>query len=262
MKVIVVSGAQSNVGKTTLARRIAVLLPGAVRIKLGSGPEKPPAGECYYARGTSIETLVERHAGAPFLVIESNRILDECEPDLLIYLTGGIPKPSAVAIAGRAHMVRGMPTAPEMLHRLAETLHAAPAVVRRIAWLSGARPERTELCAIVAETGVDAPSDRFDTTRIVDTTAWRTDWRWIVRRAACASVEPVVVVMERWPAMAMRELDGLLAELSEHDMVTGTTESGLPLVCAGRRMVLGGLSATPGSGAPGMVVKVRSPAAE
>ena len=40
MKTIVISGARSDVGKTTLAEKIGGVLPGSVIVKLGHGEEK------------------------------------------------------------------------------------------------------------------------------------------------------------------------------------------------------------------------------
>ena len=75
MKVIVVSGARSNVGKTQLARALCELLPGAVRIKIGHHVSKPGGDDNLYQMGTSFSTIESEHRNAHFLIIESNRIL-------------------------------------------------------------------------------------------------------------------------------------------------------------------------------------------
>ena len=81
MKVIVVSGARSNVGKTQLARALCELLPGAVRIKIGHHVSKPGGDDNLYQMGTSFSTIESEHRNAHFLIIESNRILEEIAPE-------------------------------------------------------------------------------------------------------------------------------------------------------------------------------------
>jgi hypothetical protein len=107
MKTIVVSGARSNVGKTTLAETICRLLPGSVCVKLGHGEVKEGLGNVFYHAGTPYEEIVARHSGADYLIIESNRVLEEVEPDLAVYLPADDPKPSAGIAESRADLIRG-----------------------------------------------------------------------------------------------------------------------------------------------------------
>lgn len=134
MKTIVVSGARSKIGKTALARALCALLPGAVHIKLGHGRPKRDAGNVFYPAGTPYARIAGEHAAAPFLVIESNRILDEHRPDLAIYLPADSPKPTAAAARRRADLVRGRPApsaaAGLIARRLAVPRETAEAIVR------------------------------------------------------------------------------------------------------------------------------------
>lgn len=109
MKTIVISGASSKVGKTTLARKVCEILPGAVHVKIGHGARKTGMDNVFYPHGTGFERIEAENRGAPFLVIESNGILREIDPDLAIYLPGGSPKPSAAQAAEKADIVGGEP---------------------------------------------------------------------------------------------------------------------------------------------------------
>jgi len=102
MKTIVVSGARSKIGKTTLSRALCALLPGAVHVKLGHGKPKPGMRNVFYPAGTPVERVLADNPAAAFLVIESNRILESYRPDLAIYLPADAPKPSAAAARGKA----------------------------------------------------------------------------------------------------------------------------------------------------------------
>jgi len=88
MKTIVISGARSNVGKTTAAKKIVRLLPGSRYIKIGHGKEKPGQEGEFFHTGITFSDIISKHGDASFLIIESNAILNEITPDLLIYLTG------------------------------------------------------------------------------------------------------------------------------------------------------------------------------
>lgn len=107
MRTIVVSGARSGVGKTSLARRICSILPGALHVKIGHGRKKRGMGNLFYETGTPPGPILEENAGIPFLVIESNTILRDLEPDLAIYIPADDPKPSASLAAEKADIVRG-----------------------------------------------------------------------------------------------------------------------------------------------------------
>ena len=107
MKVIVISGACSNVGKTTLAGELQRLLEGSEVVKIGHGQRKPEMANHLYALGTSFRTIEQNHSQARWLVIESNSILREVQPDLLIYLEGKHPKPSAERAKRRADIISG-----------------------------------------------------------------------------------------------------------------------------------------------------------
>jgi len=138
MKVIVVSGAHSNVGKTKLARELGELLPGAVRIKIGHHERKPGGDDYYYHIGTDFSTIAAEHSDARFLIIESNHILREITPECVIYLPAENPKPSAEIAEKKADVIRGEPVSAVKISALAKRLECDEGVIRKIVELSGA----------------------------------------------------------------------------------------------------------------------------
>ena len=135
MKTIVISGARSNVGKTTLAEKISGFLPGSVRIKLGHGELKEDVDNVFYHAGTPYDRIKEENPGADFLVIESNRVLVELDPDLAIYIPADDPKPSAALAESRADIVTGRGTMDETAVMIAEKLGIEAAVAEDVAGL-------------------------------------------------------------------------------------------------------------------------------
>lgn len=143
MKTLVISGAHSNVGKTTLALTLHELLPGSVVVKIGHAPAKTEKAGGYYHSGTPYAQIAARHADAEYLIIESNQILDQLTPECTIYLGGKAPKPSAVRAVARADIIRGQLIAAGTLTMIARRLGISLGTTRKLVWLAGARPEPT-----------------------------------------------------------------------------------------------------------------------
>ena len=138
MKVIVVSGAHSKVGKTLLSRALCELLPGAARIKIGHHARKPGGEDNLYQVGTRFSTIAAEHVKARFLIIESNRILEEITPECAIYLPAENPKPSAEVARKKADIIRGEPVPNLKITVLAKRMECEETVIRKIIALSGA----------------------------------------------------------------------------------------------------------------------------
>jgi hypothetical protein len=132
------------VGKTHLARALCELLPGAVRVKIGHHAGKPAKDGILYPMGTGFSTIAAEHGDASFLIIESNRILQEITPACAIYLPADDPKPSAELAARKADIVRGALIAPSKISFLAERMGCGEAIMRKIVELSGAVQEQVE----------------------------------------------------------------------------------------------------------------------
>ena len=140
MKVIVVSGARSKVGKTHLSRALCRLLPGAVRIKIGDHGWKPGGDGYLYRIGTGFSTIAAEHGNARFLIIESNRILEEITPECAIYLPAENPKPSAEIAVRKADIIRGEPVPAAKISVLAKRMECDETVIRAIVELSEEMP--------------------------------------------------------------------------------------------------------------------------
>jgi hypothetical protein len=138
MKVIVVSGARSNIGKTHLSKALCGLLPVAVHIKIGHHPRKQGGDNFYYNKEINFSALADEHKNARFLVIESNRILEEITPDCVIYLPADNPKLSAGIAEKKADIIRGKLLSESKMISLAGKLDCDKEVIRKIAEFSGA----------------------------------------------------------------------------------------------------------------------------
>jgi len=140
MKIIVVSGACSNIGKTTLAKELSNILPQAEFVKIGTGKKKENSPDTLYPFGSCFEHLKSNHSKARFLIIESNTILTELKPDLCIYLDGQPEKPSALLAKQRADILRGLSVSEEKIRSLARKLDAPVDTMKEICFLAGANP--------------------------------------------------------------------------------------------------------------------------
>lgn len=138
MKVIVISGASSKVGKTTLAQSLQCLLEGAEGVKIGHGKRKGHVRNHFYESGTPFHAIRENHRDARWLIVESNSILREIQPDLTIYLEGQNPKPSAEYAKCRADIVSGRRLSKEDVAVLAAKLEIPVDLMQRIAQLARA----------------------------------------------------------------------------------------------------------------------------
>jgi len=132
VKVIVISGASSGVGKTTLAGQLQRVLERAEVVKIGHGRRKPDAGNHFYASGTPFQIIRENHSAAEWLIVESNSILREIHPDLVIYLEAADPKPSAEYARGRADILSGKAVSEEHVAALATRLGITGDLMRMI----------------------------------------------------------------------------------------------------------------------------------
>jgi molybdopterin-guanine dinucleotide biosynthesis protein A len=140
MKTIVVSGACSNIGKTTLAKELSKILPRAEFIKIGTGRKKEHGPDTLYPFGSYFERLKDNHSTAHFLIIESNTILTELKPDLCIYLDGQPEKPSALLAKQRADLRRGFTVPRHKIGSLAQRLDIPVDTMKEICFLAGVNP--------------------------------------------------------------------------------------------------------------------------
>jgi molybdopterin-guanine dinucleotide biosynthesis protein A len=140
MKTIVISGARCGVGKTTLAKELLAVLPGSVFVKIGHHPENPASKDLLYPVGTSFYEIRKQHNDIPCLLIESNSILQELNPDCTIYLDADCPKPSGISAKEKADIISAQKISAGKIDELSVRLGIDTRTMRRIAWLCGARP--------------------------------------------------------------------------------------------------------------------------
>lgn len=141
MKTIVISGAHSKIGKTTIAHQIRELIPGSKFIKIGSHSKKDTKDDTIFQINTSFEFIADLYKDVPYLIIESNRILYEMTPECTIYLPGTPTKPSGEIAKKKADIIQEELIDRPTIEKLAMKLDLELAIVKKIIWLSGARPE-------------------------------------------------------------------------------------------------------------------------
>jgi len=120
------------VGKTTLAVGLQRVLERAEVVKIGHGKRKAEIRNHFYELGTPFHTIQENHADARWLLIESNAILREIQADLVIYLEGRNPKPSAEYARRRADIVSGRDVSDDEVAVLAARLGITPDLMETI----------------------------------------------------------------------------------------------------------------------------------
>lgn len=140
MKTVVISGARAGVGRTWLARALCELVPGSERVRIEHGAAAPADDGCAYPAGTPLEAIAAEHASATWLVIQGIGALEQITPDCAIYLKGSNSQLSAPSAPAKADIIRGVPLTPERVASLSIRLDCDPGLVRRLAWLAGARP--------------------------------------------------------------------------------------------------------------------------
>ena len=93
-------------------------------MKIGHHACKPDSDDHLYPMGTSFSNIAAEHGNARFLIIESNRILEEITPECAIYLPAENPKPSAEIAMKKADIIRGEAVPASKIAVLAEGWNA------------------------------------------------------------------------------------------------------------------------------------------
>ena len=117
------------------------MLEGAEVVKIGHGKRKPDVPNHFYESGTPFQTIRKNHGSAPWLIVESNSVLREMEPDLVIDLEGENPKPSAQYARDRADIISGRPIDKDAIAALAARLGISTELMQKIAHRAGAECE-------------------------------------------------------------------------------------------------------------------------
>lgn len=92
MKIVVISGAGSKVGKTSVLRALKQLLPNSASIKLGRAEEaSADKDEMLLPSGSTLCEIKSAIGGEfSYLLVEGNSILKKFSPDLAIFVDGEV----------------------------------------------------------------------------------------------------------------------------------------------------------------------------
>jgi len=109
MKTIIIAGAGSKVGKTTVLRAVGHILSDTAAVKLGGATDKGKE-EKLLPSGSSLKDIVKAVGREPaYLVIEGNSILRDIKPELAIFVEGEVAdrRPDADELKARCDLVTG-----------------------------------------------------------------------------------------------------------------------------------------------------------
>ena len=111
MKTIIIAGAGSNVGKTTVLRSLKAIFPNNVSVKLGKTEVSDKLKEeLLLPSDYSLDQIKEALEQEPeYLLIEGNSILKSFDPDLAIFVDGEPEnkREDAQELKKRCHLVIG-----------------------------------------------------------------------------------------------------------------------------------------------------------
>ncbi|MFH1874512.1 MAG: hypothetical protein ABH859_04925 [Pseudomonadota bacterium] len=111
MKVIIIAGAGSKVGKTTVLRSLKAFFPNSISVKLGKKEaEDKNKEELLLPSNSTLAQIKAALSQEPeYLLIEGNALLKTFKPDLAIFVDGEPEKPreDAKELQIRSHLVVG-----------------------------------------------------------------------------------------------------------------------------------------------------------
>ena len=83
MKIITISSCHSNLGKTTLARKIKETLPNSIVLKIGHAENKDKPEALFHSLKDALAQIkdYQQNKVYDYLIIESNSILDHLKPE-------------------------------------------------------------------------------------------------------------------------------------------------------------------------------------
>lgn len=140
MKTIVISGAHSNTGKTTLARNLSNLLDNAQIVKIGTGKRDSDKDIDLFRPDDRFEEIAEKYKAYDYLIIESNSVLNRITPDLCIFLPGDKEeKESAECACKKADLIRGEKITCSDAHNLSAALGVPTQVFGKMLNITGVK---------------------------------------------------------------------------------------------------------------------------
>jgi molybdate transport system regulatory protein len=87
MKLWIITGSSSGVGKSTLAHELAVLLPQTLVIKVGHGTHRRGKSPNYFTDSfEAVEFIESQKSHYQHMIVESNRLIGKIRADIIIFL--------------------------------------------------------------------------------------------------------------------------------------------------------------------------------
>lgn len=87
MRLMLICGSSSGVGKTTLALELSRILPGSTVVKLGHGKWKRGKIKNFFTDVDEAVSFIEsQRDDCQFMIVESNRIVGRIKADIVIYI--------------------------------------------------------------------------------------------------------------------------------------------------------------------------------
>ncbi len=227
MKTIVIYRTGDRADESSIARAICEIVEDTAVVTVGCGGTAPSPGGRSYPRGTSWNSIETGSGDKAFLVIVSDGEIGGIIPDCSI-VPGGNPRGTAApAHFQNADFTGGGPADPGAVERCSDRLLISREKVRRLAWLSGCRPEPVTALILAGGKSSRIRSDKaflkVDGERLIDRIA----------RQLGPSVDAVTIVTsadkaDRYPdyTVAVDEMPG---EGPLRGIVSGLAQSGTEL---------------------------------
>jgi molybdopterin-guanine dinucleotide biosynthesis protein A len=114
---------------------------GSALLAIGKEAGRTGSHEAFYPAGTPWSVIGRENVKRDFLIIESDDCPPGLVPDCLVHLGSGAREASAASTPRKADFQSGTAADAGTIERCAGRLGLGAATVRRIAWLSGSRPE-------------------------------------------------------------------------------------------------------------------------
>ncbi len=143
LKTIFIRGEKSNFNNTTLANNICKLIPNAVNIKIGNSLLKKNKLTNQYSSDIPFAQIIKNYNFGQYFIIESEKIPSEIKPDCIISLENTLSKHLSIEKQDSRILISGTRIKEEAITFLSHQLELSETVVRKIVWLSGARPLHT-----------------------------------------------------------------------------------------------------------------------
>jgi molybdate transport system regulatory protein len=135
MKIWLISGSSSHIGKTTLLNKLAAVLPDAVSMKTGHHAKKNHGAANYFtSTDDSLDFINSQKEKSGYLLVESNRLAGTIDADLVIFLDSmeGDRRKDANKLRTHADIILGHRGNPEVWKKHISRLNIPPDVKKKV----------------------------------------------------------------------------------------------------------------------------------